>query len=203
MARLPEVTEEEIISAGQEIEQSGKPANPGSIRTKLGDRGGYPRIRTVWDKYKKGSGSNGEDEHEIVLPTEIEDNLDRLSKKVITHLTQITKSSYDIAQQLAEKRVSSTIDEYKGRITEFEQFEQDASDSIENRESQIDELKEKNAFQEQQINDLKTEKIKIQAELEFSKVHIAKLEKKEKDLDNLQREHAKLQGKYEILSQAE
>jgi chromosome segregation ATPase len=203
MARLPEVTEEEIISAGQEIEQSGKPANPGSIRTKLGDRGGYPRIRTVWDKYKKGSGSNGEDEHEIVLPTEIEDNLDRLSKQVITHLTQITKSSYDIAQQLAEKRVSSTIDEYKGRITEFEQFEQDASDSIENRESQIDELKEKNAFQEQQINDLKTEKIKIQAELEFSKVHIAKLEKKEKDLDNLQREHAKLQGKYEILSQAE
>jgi chromosome segregation ATPase len=203
MARLPEVTEEEIISAGQEIEQSGKPANPGSIRTKLGDRGGYPRIRTVWDKYKKGSGSNGEDEHEIVLPTEIEDNLDRLSKKVITHLTQITKSSYDIAQQLAEKRVSSTIDEYKGRITEFEQFEQDASDSIENRESQIDELKEKNAFQEQQINDLKTEKIKIQAELEFSKVHIAKLEKKEEDLDNLQREHAKLQGKYEILSQAE
>jgi hypothetical protein len=39
MARLPEVTEEEIISAGQEIEQSGKPANPGSIRTKRGDRG--------------------------------------------------------------------------------------------------------------------------------------------------------------------
>ncbi|WP_269801189.1 hypothetical protein [Psychromonas sp. MB-3u-54] len=42
----------------------------------------------MWNKYKKGSASNGEDEHEIVLPTEIEDYLDRLSKQVITHLTQ-------------------------------------------------------------------------------------------------------------------
>ncbi|PKH02114.1 hypothetical protein CXF72_13435 [Psychromonas sp. MB-3u-54] len=40
MARLSEVTEEEIISAGLEIEQLGKAVNPGSIRTKLGDRGG-------------------------------------------------------------------------------------------------------------------------------------------------------------------
>ncbi|PKH02113.1 hypothetical protein CXF72_13430 [Psychromonas sp. MB-3u-54] len=58
-----------------------------------------------------------------------------------------------------------------------------------------------NAIQEQQLNDLKTEDIKVQAKLEFSKVQINKLEKKKEELDSLQREHAKLQGKYKILSQ--
>jgi len=37
-----------------------------------------------------------------------------------------------------------------------------------------------NALQEQQNNDLKTENIKIQTELEFSKEYIVKLEKKKK-----------------------
>lgn len=45
MARHAEVKEQDIIDAGVALENSGKRANSGSIRVKLGNRGGFSRIK--------------------------------------------------------------------------------------------------------------------------------------------------------------
>jgi colicin import membrane protein len=203
MGRHAEVTEEEIIQAGQEIERSGKNANSGSIRAKLGGRGGYPRIRVVWEAYKSNSSDIEESTHEINLPTEIEDNLEAISKQVIKQLTQITKSSYTIAQQLVEKRLSSTIEEYKEKIFDFEQFEQDASESIEQCETQINELHNLNNALTLQYEELKSDNIKLAAELSFTKKQSSKLEQKEDEFQQLKDRYSKLQGMYEVLSSHE
>lgn len=130
MARHAEVTTEDIIQAGIEIEKTGRMVNPGAIRNKLG-AGGFPRIRKVWEAYKKQDMPTEGDDKTIELPTEIEDNLQTLSSQMQKQLEKITRSSYEVAMQLAEKRVASTISDYKEKITEFDQFEVDASDSIE------------------------------------------------------------------------
>lgn len=203
MGRHAEVTEEEIIQAGEEIERSGKNANSGSIRSKLGGRGGYPRIRIVWETYKSNSSDTEENTDEINLPTEIEDNLENIRKQVIKQLTQITKSSYSIAQQLVEKRLSSTIEEYKKKIVDFEQFEQDASESIEQCETEINELNDLNKALTLQYEELNTSNIKLATELSLSKEKISKFEQKEDEFQQLKDRYSKLQGMYEVLSSNE
>ncbi len=136
MARHAEVKEQEIIDAGIAIENLGKRANSGSTRVKLGNCGDFIRIKEVWDNHVK----NRESEDDTELPAEIQDPLERNVKQAVKNLESITANSYKVAQQIAEKRVSSTIDEYKSKIDDFEESEQQAGIALESCDEQISDL---------------------------------------------------------------
>ena len=80
------------------------------------------------------------DTTEIELPAEIEENLERNKKQAIKNIESITVSNFKVIQKIAEKRLSSTIDEYKDKILDFEEFEQQAGIALENCDNQIIEL---------------------------------------------------------------
>lgn len=201
MARHAEVTKQDIIQAGTEIEKTGRMVNPGAIRNKLG-AGGFPRIRKVWEEYKKQEIPPEVNDQTIELPTEIEDNLQKLSTQMQQQLEKITRSSYEVAMQLAEKRVASTISDYKGKITEFEQFEVDASEAIQQCEKERDELDSENEQLKQHIDSTNLNNVKLTTELASAKELIAKLESKEEKLSSIQQQYAKLEGKFESLNES-
>jgi chromosome segregation ATPase len=201
MARHAEVTAEDIITAGIEIEKAGRLVNPGSIRNKLGS-GGFPRIKNVWEEHKKQVGIIEIDEPAIELPTEIADNLEALSKQMQAQLTKITKSSYGVAMHLAEKRVASTISDYKEKITELEQFEADANDTVQQCEKEHDELEIENENIRLKMESLSIDNATLIAQLANAKEVIIKLESKEKELNSIQQQYAKLEGKFESLNKS-
>ena len=202
MGRKVEFTDEQVIAAVKAIESEGKSVSTFAIRNKL-KGGSSERIKDVWDAYKTNCQSaikKGIADKEIELPSEIQEALKGNQRAAMTHLEKLAIESYRIAQQIAEKRVSSTIEEYKAKIIEFEDSEREASFAIESSDKKTEDL-------ELDIESLSLKNEKIQAEnshltglLESMQERINKLEAKEDAYNQLQREFGKLEGKIAILS---
>lgn len=203
MARHAEVKEQDIIDAGVALENSGKRANSGSIRVKLGNRGGFARIKEVWEKHisNRGTGDSDVDsDTDIELPAEIQDNLERNSKQAVKNLEAITVNSFRVAQQIAEKRVSSTIEEYKAKIEDFEESEQQAGIALEACDEQISDLHDEIESLQTKNEKLLSENSHLSGQISSAIERINQLEVKELELANLQREFGKLEGQLEILN---
>ncbi len=202
MARHAEVKEQDIIDAGIALENSGKRANSGSIRVKLGNRGGFVRIKEVWEKHisNRGSVNSDIDDSDIELPAEIQDNLERNSKQAVKNLEAITVNSFKVAQQIAEKRVSSTIEEYKVKIEDFEESEQQAGIALEACDAQISNLHDELESLQAKNEKLLSENSHFSGQIASAIVRINDLEKKEKELFELKEQYGKLLGKYELIS---
>jgi hypothetical protein len=153
MSRPPEVTETEIIDAGIALEERGRLPNPGAIRGELGNKGSYTRINKIWENYvqsREACDIPDESDTEIDLPADILENLENNIKQAIKNTKNITISSFKAAQKIAEKRIFSTIEEYKFKVAYFEESEIQAGIVIDNcdleickKDEEIDLLKQK------------------------------------------------------------
>lgn len=203
MARHAEVTKQEIIDAGLALEQAGKRANSGAIRVKLGNRGGFPRIKEVWDEHlsiREGKEIQSDADETIELPAEIQENLELNTKQAIKNIEKITNNSYKVAQQIAEKRVSSTIDEYKEKIYDFEESEQQAGIALEACDDMIVDLNNKIDILQDKNESLLSENSHLAGQLSSATTRINELNIKEQELFDLKERYGKLLGKYEVLS---
>ena len=203
MARHAEVKEQDIIDAGVALENSGKRANSGSIRVKLGNRGGFSRIKQVWEnhvKTREDANVTSEDDGNIELPSEIQESLERNIKQAVKNLENITVNSYKVAQQIAEKRVSSTIDEYKAKIDDFEESEQQAGVALEACDEQISNLYDEIENLQGKNEKLLSENSHLSGQMSSAVERINDLEKKESELFELKEQYGKLLGKYELIS---
>ncbi|MFT5296746.1 MAG: chromosome segregation ATPase [Colwellia sp.] len=203
MARHAEVTEQEIINAGTALESTGKRANSGSIRVKLGNRGGFSRIKEVWGKHvtnRETDDLSSDNDADIELPAEIQDNLERNSKQAVKNLEAITVNSFKVAQQIAEKRVSSTIEEYKAKIEDFEESEQQAGIALESCDNQISDLNDEVESLLNKNEKLLSENSHLSGQMSSAVARINDLEKKERELFELKEMYGKLLGKYELVS---
>ena len=201
MARHAEVKEQDIIDAGVALENSGKRANSGSIRVKLGNKGGFVRIKEVWENHVSNRGAGDSDidsDTDIELPAEIQDNLERNSKQAVKNLEAITVNSFKVAQQIAEKRVSSTIEEYKAKIEDFEESEQQAGIALEACDAQISDLHDELESLQTKNEKLLSENSHLSGQISSAVDRINALEKKESELFELKEQYGKLLGKYEL-----
>jgi chromosome segregation ATPase len=203
MARHAEVTEQEIINAGTALESTGKRANSGSIRVKLGNRGGFSRIKEVWGKHvtnRESDDLSSDNDEDIELPAEIQECLERNIKQAVKNLEGITVNGYKVAQQIAEKRVSSTIDEYKAKIDDFEESEQQAGIALEACDEQIADMNDE--IEQLQIKNEKllSENSHLSGQISSAVNRINDLEQKESELFELKEQYGKLLGKYELLN---
>lgn len=203
MARHAEVKEQDIIDAGVALENSGKRANSGSIRVKLGNKGGFARIKEVWENHVKNredANITSEEDVNIELPSEIQESLERNIKQAVKNLENITVNSYKVAQQIAEKRVSSTIDEYKAKIDDFEESEQQAGVALEACDEQISNLYDEIENLQGKNEKLLSENSHLSGQMSSAVERINDLEKKESELFELKEQYGKLLGKYELVS---
>jgi len=203
MARHAEVTKQDIIDAGIDLENLKKRPNPGSIRVQLSNRGSFPRIKEVWGNYVANRDTDGlsdEATTEIELPAEIQENLDRNIKQAVKNIENITANSFKSAQQIAEKRASSTIGEYKTKIADFEESEQQAGIALENCDLQISDLNNEIEEYQKKNEKLISENSHLSGQISSAKERISNLEKKESELFELKEQYGKLLGKYELLS---
>lgn len=202
MGRKAEFSDQQIIDAGLALEQNGEPVSPFAIRNRLSG-GSSVRIKQVWSSFASERGSRSSDESavaEIDLPVEIMETLGSNIEIATKQLQKLAVASYKTAQYVAEKRVKSTIEEYKAKVTVLEEAENQATLALESSDKKIDEL-------ESQIDDLASkneslvgENARIMGVLESYKVRIEELTLVDKAYNELLREHGKLEGRLETLA---
>ncbi|WP_289028153.1 DNA-binding protein [uncultured Paraglaciecola sp.] len=199
MGRRAEFTDQQIIEAGIIIETEGKLVSPFAIRNRL-DGGSSERIKKVWDKYVAQKEVVVDQKiEEIDLPNEILDKLEKNQQTAKLQLEKLALESYRVAQQVAEKRVKSTIEDYQAKIAEFEESENQASLAIDSSDRKIDQLESTIESLSTKNEKLLAENSKLQGSLDTLIERTLKLEEKEKQHDILQREFGKLEGKLESL----
>ncbi|MEW9798021.1 DNA-binding protein [Alteromonas sp. CYL-A6] len=143
MARHPEVSEKEIIQAGQELESAGKMANPGAIRAHLGYRGGLLRIKEIWESFQRRKSESLHDKQVFdidfeALPEDYAQNAGQLITRVTTALEQMTIEAYMHSQQLFEKRIKALEKSHAAQMDTLRQAEIDADRSITNLEDELE-----------------------------------------------------------------
>lgn len=201
MGRKAEFTDDEIIAAGNLIKSEGKLVSPYAIRNRL-DGGSSPRLKTVWTAYEKEQASNQNThgiEAEIDLPHEIRQVLEINQEKALKHLENSAVESYRIAQKVAEKRVSMTIEEHKLKINDFEESELEASIAIERSDKKNDQLESELEVLSAEKDRLQSENSRLLGQIESLHEQVRHLQLKESDFIELQREFGKLEGKNELL----
>lgn len=200
MGRRAEFSDQQIIEAGKAITAEGKLVSPFAIRNRL-QGGSSERIKIVWSEYLSQQESIVEEKvEEIELPTEIAEKLEKNQQTAINQLEKLAMESYKLAQQVAEKRVKSTIDDYQSKILEYEESENQASLAIESSDKKIDELETEIDILQSRNEKFVSENSKLLGLLEANDSRIKQLETKEIELDKLQRAYGKLEGQLELLN---
>jgi chromosome segregation ATPase len=145
MARHPDITEQAIIQAGNELEKTGKTPNPGAIRAHLGYRGGLLRIKSVWQQYlqQREGQLKSKPPQEMsfeALPDTYAENASQLISRVTNAIEQLTIEAYLQSQKLFEKRLKILEKSHQETITHYQQAELSADQSILHLENEMDEL---------------------------------------------------------------
>jgi hypothetical protein len=132
--RPPEVTNEEILAAGKEIQSQGKKVTGWGIRSVLG-RGNANRFKTIWDEF---SNQNKQDETDLRLPVELEDLVSELEQNVVSQIRPLTVKLYEGALKAAQKQVSETSRELKQTKEDAEAEMQEADAIIQGLEKRLE-----------------------------------------------------------------
>lgn len=201
MGRKAVFSDEQIINAGKAIEADGKPVSPFAIRNML-NGGSTDRIKEVWHQYTQQLSVGDTDtstEEEIDLPVEIQEALDKNSSSALNHLEKLATESYRIAQQVAEKRVKSTIEDYQAKVNELVESERQANLAIEASDQKADMLEDELDALTTKNENLHAENARLSGVIDMLKERIQQLESTELAYSDLQRKFGKLEGQIELL----
>lgn len=174
MARHPDVTEQQVIDAGLELEKRGKRPNPGAIRVQLGDRGGLARIKSIWQGYCDNRDdplyeSSKESLTFDYLPNHYADNAQILIDKVVHAMKQMTIAAYIDAQQLFERRLKSLEATHEQALEVHKESERAADECVQKLEVELDELQADLDGLAQQNAKLLIENAEMRGKLEATK----------------------------------
>ena len=201
MGRKAEFTDDQIIKAGLSIESSGEPVSPFAIRNRL-NGGSSMRIKQVWSEFNAQRNTVNVAEvsdEEVELPNEIAETLDRNIATATKQLQKLAADSYKVAQDVAEKRVRSTIEEYKAKVEELEEAENQAALALEGSDQKIDELESQLESLILKNEKLVAENSKLTGKIESIQKRVEQLETMENAHATLQREYGKLEGQLSVL----
>jgi chromosome segregation ATPase len=195
MGRKTEFSDDKIIEIGLAIESDGKPVSPFAIRNRLGG-GSSQRIKGVWQIFdnKRQAESEAEVDREIIeLPSEIQSILEKNLDVAANMLNRLASESFKVARSVAEKRVTSTIEEYQARIMSFVEAESQASQALESSDEKVEELEDHIDVLQSRNENLLAENAKFSGKIESLIERISVLEDKEQKFGELQREYGKLE----------
>ena len=213
--RPAEISDKQIIEAGQALQAAGRNITGFALRRQIG--GGDPaRLKHVWDEYSKGSARA---EPVAELPVEVAESLAAMTKALTESLAGFARELNDKAVKAADARVAEAI---RGTAEQAEQSQRelaDASQTVEELEATLDEahariasteaerkalveqiaeLREKNAVLGERATAAETRATELRTENAALRME---LEKERKTAGELRTENAELRTMLDMVKQ--
>lgn len=149
--RPAEFKTEDIIKGGQQLQAEGRNVTGFALRQKVGG-GSAPRLKQVWDEYVSGQ--------EVVsvepiadLPVEVAGQFEAMSKALLEKLQSLVVDLNDRAVKAAERRVTEIVKTADEQRAAAERELMDASATVDDLESKLDELKAENESLSNKLNE--------------------------------------------------
>ena len=137
--RPAEFTPEQIIEAGQELQAAGRNITGFALRQKVG--GGNPsRLKQVWDEHINSQAVTRV-EPVAELPVEVAEEVAAVTKALTERLAGLAVELNDKAVKAAERRVAEVIRTAGEQREQAERELADASQTVEDLETKLDEAK--------------------------------------------------------------
>ena len=170
MARHPEVSEAEIISAGSKLISQGKTPNPGAIRAALGDRGGLARIKAVWEEHLSQQGEldirlNKDELSYADLPSDVVQAVDAFINAIQKQIQRVTVDAYERSRFQFEKRLQLVESQWQQKLAYYEDYEQEIDTALKKQKNTISVLDAENTKLAQQNADLLLENSELKGRL--------------------------------------
>jgi len=135
--RPVEFSPESIISAGQDLQATGRNITGFALRQKVG--GGNPsRLKQVWDEHL-ASQSVTKAEPVAELPVEVAEEVALVTKELTQRLAALAVELNDKAVKAADRRVHEVVRSAGEQRAQAERELADASQTVEDLESIVDE----------------------------------------------------------------
>ena len=134
--RPVEVTDEEVVQAGNDLLAAGRNCTGFALRKALGG-GSAPRLRQVWDDHVN-SQALAKVEPVAELPVEVAGELRELSDGLVLRLQNMAVGLNDKAVKAAERRVSDLVKSVSVQREQSERELADASTAVDELEVQLE-----------------------------------------------------------------
>ena len=203
MARPADISEQEIIAAGEALLQAQRSVTGFALRTYL-KGGNAPRLKSVWEQHlEKG---RVHDSLPLELPVQIEDRLKSIKDDVASKFDTIAADLHQLAERTAKGSVGELVRSLEERRALADREMHDASETVEDLESKLAEanslLESRNAELESLHTTSQAQAVELSAANE--KLHAAtqQIERLTADIAAAQKsslDSAKLQGRVEEL----
>ena len=152
--RPAEFTPEQIIEAGQELQAAGRNITGFALRQKVG--GGNPsRLKQVWDEHINSQAVTRA-EPVAELPVEVAEEVAAVTKALTERLAGLAVELNDKAVKAAERRVAEVIRTAGEQREQAERELADASQTVEDLETKLDEAKAEGDELEKRLADTQT-----------------------------------------------
>ena len=152
--RPVEFSPESIISAGQDLQATGRNITGFALRQKVG--GGNPsRLKQVWDEHR-ASQSVTKAEPVAELPVEVAEEVALVTKELTQRLSALAVELNDKAVKAAERRVHEVVRSAGEQRAQAERELADASQTVEDLETMLDEATVQVAVLEAKLAELQT-----------------------------------------------
>ena len=152
--RPVEFSPESIISAGQDLQATGRNITGFALRQKVG--GGNPsRLKQVWDEHL-ASQSVTKAEPVAELPVEVAEEVALVTKELTQRLSALAVELNDKAVKAAERRVHEVVRSAGEQRAQAERELADASQTVEDLETMLDEATVQVAVLEAKLAELQT-----------------------------------------------
>ncbi|MBA9847869.1 DNA-binding protein [Ralstonia pickettii] len=137
--RPAEFTTEQIIQAGQALQDAGRNVTGFALRQKVG--GGNPsRLKQVWDEHL-ASKSVTQDEPVAELPVEVAEEVKAVTAALTERITQLAAELNDKAVKAAERRVAEVLRAAGEQREQAERELADAATTVDDLEATLDTTK--------------------------------------------------------------
>jgi len=164
--RPVEFSPESIITAGQDLQAIGRNITGFALRQKVG--GGNPsRLKQVWDEHL-ASQSVTKAEPVAELPVEVAEEVALVTKELTQRLAALAIELNDKAVKAAERRVHEVVRSAGEQRAQAERELADASQTVEDLESMVDEAAS-------QVTGLETKMAELQAAHQAQVVELAQV----------------------------
>jgi colicin import membrane protein len=206
--RPSEFTEEQIIEAGQGLEEEGRRVTGYAIRGVLGG-GNATRLKNIWDTFQQ-SQQVVETEPMQELPVEVQGALDSMAGEFLGQLKSLVIALNNKAVATAELRVSNAVKAARADQEKAEAELLDADTTVEDLESKLDQtslnfeesqrsLNESVETNEKQSKELTELNKKLAVMKEKTDSITAQLDQEQEENENRQQEITRLIGQVDDL----
>ena len=198
-----QISDQQIIEAGESLKAEGKRISPYAIRNHLGGKGCSKRIKKVWNDYfSENLDKKSEESLDILLPNEIQETFDSSLETVTSLLKKLVQKNFHVATKTAEKRTEYSIAHFKEEIADFEEAEVQAEIALEQSDREKGDLLNKNESLNSKNEQLMQANASLSGQLSLSDKRIYELEVTAQKYNDLQREFGKLEGVIQIMQGA-